>query len=404
MIALLPGELVAVNLFELINGQADPVLWRRPWRSEGGGSGFRPQSQSTKFGDQSYRYILSSGVGNSVASELQLGPIVGDTFYLLQGNELIAMDATTKATRWRNLEAPRGGAIVCDGKTVAVVSPASQVIVKYDCRDGTKLDETPFTDFNLWSATDEAVLLYRELPAGKRELILMNPISGETLLNHVFEGLNDNVRVLGRIVEGQYAVTLANTGKMLIWDLEQARVVSDAQVDAIPELSGLHVLARHDSVVLLPAVIDAPDDSGSVPTSTVSSDEHVRVDIAVWAVDLASGKVTWNRSLNKESWGCTLTQSPVSPLVMLSRSKLHYLTTGSRMRSLDVMAIDVRDGKVYPSLDLPVANFNNDIATRVTVQPPQQRVIVNIGATTIDYSFGQDQTPAEEPPAETRPR
>ncbi|MGV3486863.1 MAG: PQQ-binding-like beta-propeller repeat protein, partial [Planctomycetaceae bacterium] len=96
MIALLPGELVAVNLFELVDGQADPVLWRRPWRSEGGGSGFRPQSQSTKFGDQSYRYLLSSS-GNSVVSELQLGPIVGDTFYLLQGNELIAMDAITKA-------------------------------------------------------------------------------------------------------------------------------------------------------------------------------------------------------------------------------------------------------------------------------------------------------------------
>jgi hypothetical protein len=134
-------------------------------------------------------------VSGKVSSELQLGPIVGDTFYLLQGNELIAIDVITKMTRWQNMEAPRDGAVVCDGETVAVVSPASQLIIKYDCRDGKRIGEEPFTDYRLWASTDRAVLLYRDLPEGKRELVLKNPISGETLLEHVFEGLSDNVRV-----------------------------------------------------------------------------------------------------------------------------------------------------------------------------------------------------------------
>ncbi len=388
MIALLPGELIAVNLFGLLDGEVDPVLWRRPWRIEGGNStGFRPRSESTSFGDQSYRYLLSTG---SSPSELQLGPIVGDTFYLLQGRELIAMDAVTNEIHWRNFEAPRGGAVVCDGQTVAIVSPTSQMIVKYDCRDGKRLGEEPFVDgWKFWSATDEAVLLYRDLPEGKRELILKNPISGEVLLSHTFDGLQNNVRVLGRIIEGTYAVTLSSTGNILIWDLENARVVSDLKVDAIPELSALHVLPRLDSLVLLPAVSEVADDSGSVPTTTASGDDHVRVDVAAWAIDLTSGQIAWSYQLGKEPWGCTLTQSAVSPLVMFSRSKARYLPPGSRAKSIDVLAIDVRDGTAHPSLDQPVESFISDIATRVTVQPPQQRVIVNVGPMIYDYAFGE---------------
>lgn len=388
MIAILPGELVAVNLFEINAGQADPVLWRRPWRTESGGSGFRRRSDSTAFGDQIYRYVVSSGGTGKVSSELQLGPIVGDTFYLLQGNELIAMDAITKAVRWQNMEAPRDGAVVCDGQTVAVVSPASQLVIKYDCRDGKRIGEEPFTDYRLWASTDRAVLLYRDLPGGKRELILRDPISGQTLLEHVYEGLSDNVRVLGRIVDGTYAVTLSSTGENLVWDLENARVVCDTKVEPIPQLSGFHVLSRHDSLVMLPATIDAPNDAGNVATTTTNGDVHVRVDAAAWAVETDSGKVAWRCSLDKQSWGCTLTQSSISPLVLFSRSKSRYLTTGSRMKSLDVLAVDVRDGKTYPSLDLPVESFNNEIETRLTVQIPQQRVIVNIGPVVLDYTFG----------------
>jgi outer membrane protein assembly factor BamB len=390
MIAVLPGELIAVNLFNVRDIQDDPVLWRKPWQTDGGGSGYRPRSHSTKFGDQIYRYQVSSGGSNPVSSELQLGPIVGNTFFLLQGNELIAMDAMTRKIQWRNQEAPNGGAIVCDGQTVAIVSPNSQMIVKYDCRDGKRIGEVPFVDYQLWASTDQSVLVYRDLPEGKRELVLMNPISGEVLLKHLYEGLDQDVKVLGRIVQGTYVVTLANDGQVLIWDLEKAKVISEVNIDAIPNLSGLHVLPRNDSLVILPAVDTPPEDSNSVPVSPTHGVEHVKVDVGVWAIDLNEGDVKWNVLLGKEVWGCTLTQSPVSPIVALSRSKPRYLTTGNRVRSIDVMAIDVRDGKTYPSLDLAIESFNNDIETRQVVQPPQQRVIVNIGPMVIDYTFGDN--------------
>jgi len=312
---------------------------------------------------------------------------VGDTFYLLQGKELIAMDAVTKKERWRNMEGPQGGTIVCDGEVVAIVSPNSELVVKYSCRDGRRLSEEPFTDYRVWAATNEAVLMYRNV-GDNRELVLKNPISGETLLEHVFEGLSDDNRVLGRIVEGAYMVALSTNGQTLIWDLEKARVVSTTKVDPIPGLSGLHVLARHDALVLLPAVSDSSDNSVVAPLSAATGDEHVRVDVAAWSVKLDDGTIGWRCPLDKEPWGCTLTQSSVSPLVLMSRGKSNYQTTGGRTKILDVMAIDTRDGKKYVSTDLDCQGFNNDIETRLTVQPPQQRVIVNISSIRLEYDFG----------------
>jgi hypothetical protein len=152
-------------------------------------------------------------------------------------------------------------------------------------------------------------------------------------------------------------------------------------------------LSRQDSLVMLPATIDAPNDAGNVATTTTNGDVHVRVDAATWAVSKETlARRLWRCPLEKQSWGCTLTQSPISPMVLFSRSKSRYLTTGSRMKSLDVQAIDVRDGKPYLSLDLPVESFNNEIETRLTVQVPQKRLIVNIGPVMLEYTFG-DQPP-----------
>jgi len=388
MIAILPGELVAVNLFDLVRGQADPVLWRRAWRTEGTGSGFRRKSESTSFGDLIFSYVVSSGGNGSVASEMHLGPIVGDTFYLLQGTELIALDAITQTPRWRNTDAPRDGMVVCDGSTVAVVSPSSNAILKYDCRDGRRIGEDPFTDYKLWASTDQSVLMYRDLPEGKRELRLLNPITGETLLEHTFTGIGPDKRVFGRIVEGNYVVTLATDGETLIWDLKNARVVTESKTDPIPRLSGLHVMPRHDSVVLLPVTTESTDDSANFPITTTSGEAHVRVDTVAFAVDTQTGAVQWSCPLGDESWGCTLSQSSVSPVVLLSRGRSKYLTTGSRLKTLDVLAIDTRDGSTLPSMDIPVDSFNNEIETRLTVQPPQSRVLVNIGPMMLDYAIG----------------
>lgn len=400
MIAVLPGELVGVNLFEVLRGQIDSVIWRRPWRTDSSGGGIKPRSESTPFGDQVYRYVISNGTGSNTTSELQLGPIVGNTFYVLQGGELIAYDALTAEPRWRNLETPQGGSIVCDGEVVAIVSPISQQIVKYDCRDGRRLGEEPFEDYRIWAASDQYVLAYRDSTQGTRDLVLFNPISGRELLRHTFQDLSSENRVFGRIVNGRYVVTLSQTGEVLIWDIQDARPISRTQLEPIEALQGLQVLAREDSLVLLPNTPDAPDEQTGVALVTASGPDHVRVAGAVIAISTVNGEVLWRCPLESLPWGCTLTQSPISPLLMLSRTKMRFPANRNRTKMLDVMAIDTRDGSAITTLDRTLDSFNNDIETRITLQPAQQRVVVNVGTLSLSYEFAMAEPDAELQPME----
>jgi hypothetical protein len=69
--------------------------------------------------------------------------------------------------------------------------------------------------------------------------------------------------------------------------------------------------------------------------------------------------------------------------------------TGSRVRTLDLMAIDTRDGSATLTLDRRVESYNNDLETRLVLQSAQQRVIVSVGTLTLDYEFS-DTAPAAE--------
>jgi hypothetical protein len=107
----------------------------------------------------------------------------------------------------------------------------------------------------------------------------------------------------------------------------------------------------------------------------------------VIAIGIEKGELLWTVQLGPQPWGCTLTQASGSPLLLLSRSKTKFETTGTRAKTLDVMAIDTRDGKNIPSLDQPIESFNNEIETLLTCQPSQQKVSVGVGSVRLEYVF-----------------
>jgi len=403
MVAMLPGELIGVDLFQVMRGQIDSVIWRRPWRTDSSSSGgIKPRSESTKFGDQIYRYVISGTGGDGGSTELVLGPIVGDTFYVLQGNELIAYDAMTAEPRWRNVETPRGGVIVCDGSRVAVVSTNSRSIVQFDCRDGKRISETPLDDYQIWASTDEAVLMYREINDTTRDLVLFDPFSGKDLLRHQYTDLSATNRVYGRVINGSHVVTLAASGDVLVWDIQNAREICKLKIDPIETLKGLQVIPHQDSLVLLPNTSATSEDRAGVAVQTNSGQDHVRVDVAIINISLGDGKIAWQHSLDNEPWGCTITQSSASPLLVLSRGKSRYLTTGSRTKTIDVQAIDFRSGKPVQTLDQPVESFSNDIETILSVQPPQL-VLVSIGNLRLEYLFSDTPNkPSDAPGADDK--
>ncbi len=339
--------------------------------------------------------MLSGVADGGRVHEVSLGPIDSDQFYLLQGHELIAYDLLTAEPRWRTTDTPSSGVILMRGNQLAVVSPHHHEIALFDKRDGRRLATQPFGDFQLWAATDESLLVYQDDAAGRRTLTLWDPFTGQSLLTHTFTDLSPTNGVFGRIVLSRYAVTLSTRGNLLIWDLQQAKQIALAELGEIPNLHGLNVLLRPESLVVLPTA-GTPAERGGAAVQNTSGQDHVQVDHLIANVSLSDGQLLWNHSLENESWGCTLSQATASPLLVLSRGNNYYQTTNSRTRTVDIKAIDLRDGQAQQSLGLPVESIGNEIETTLMVQAHEQLVAVAVGnSLRLEYRFSD--TPAETP-------
>ncbi len=137
MVVVMPDGLIGVDLFNLLADNGDAVCWQRSMSGDGGPVA-RRRSAITPFDDQVVRYYIASNVTSNIIPEFRLGPIMGDRVLILQGGDLMAIDLLTDETLWRNSSAPLSGAVLCDGRRVAVVSPSTEEVVFFDLLDGTK--------------------------------------------------------------------------------------------------------------------------------------------------------------------------------------------------------------------------------------------------------------------------
>ncbi len=74
-----------------------------------------------------------------------------------------------------------------------------------------------------------------------------------------------------------------------------------------------------------------------------------------------------------------------------------------RKKSLDALALDVRDGsELSERLGKEIMSNNNQLETRLTIQPALSRVIAQIGPELLTYTFGEvDKDKLEaDPPAD----
>jgi hypothetical protein len=77
-------------------------------------------------------------------------------------------------------------------------------------------------------------------------------------------------------------------------------------------------------------------------------------------------------------------------MLILARSPFTF-STASRRKSLDVLALDIRDGSDLALREgKPISSSNNSLETRQTVQPGLSRVIAQIGTELLTFSFGKD--------------
>ena len=173
-----------------------------------------------------------------------------------------------------------------------------------------------------------------------------------------------------------------------MWDIAEGREVSRTKLPAYPDLVGLSVIKLDGAMVLLPKTkaerVSLPD---APQLQTSDGKFHVTAH-GVHAISLADGSVKWGQTFERP-WGCTLTQPAETPLLLFSRSPFSYSVT-SRRKFLDIMAMDVRDGRVVDESEgRPIPDGSNELETKITVQPTLSRIVVQLGAQLLTYSFGK---------------
>ncbi len=395
------SELIGIDLYELAKGSGESVLWRRDWAGEGGGSAKR-RSQTTPLGDIVYRYVMNSPTAQTSTAEFRVGPILGDRVIMMQGGELVALDLFTSEPLWRNSNAPRGGTILSDGRRVLVISPDSGEVVSFDALDGAKLATRQWTHGEIWAAQDRFVLSYTQPDANRKTTLrLVNVFEDQVVQELTTDAANrgtDSIDAsFGRVIDGRYLVVLSNQGKLWLWDIRQGIEIGRAELpvmkdeDGNDDLRGIRAMMLEDQLLVLPQRVSAGG-SRSIgrDTNTTSTSQRHQTTHAVHAISLKDASIRWSFD-DGSAWGVTLHQPAATPILMLCRSHtLNNIPGVSRTRTLDVVSLDVRDGKsVEERLGRQVQPQSNEIETLVVVQPRSDRVIVHIGNDMLTYNFGE---------------
>ncbi len=389
-----PTELLCIDLYELLEGSGESIIWRRDWSGDSGPIAKR-RSEMTPLEDTVFRYRMITSTAQSTLAEFRVGPILGDRVIMLQGGELMALDLFTSTTLWRNANAPRSGSILSDGHTIKVVSPETREIVSFSAFDGAKLETQPWTYGAVWAAQNRFVLSYDPIDANRQTTIRMIDVFTNTVIhelttdaaNRSAEGTDAS---FGRVIDGRYMVVLNNRGKLWLWDIQSGTEIGQCQLPEMVDLQGIHAVALDGQIMVLPYgkkdIQSSPLASETVTSS--SGLQHQRTD-GVFAVSTDDASLRWSFDDSTE-WGVTLHPPSATPVLLLSRSHNTNSTTGSRLRELDVLALDVRDGNVINKrMGRQVAPQTNELETRLVIQPESERVIVQIGIELLTYKFGE---------------
>ncbi|MEM8667815.1 MAG: PQQ-binding-like beta-propeller repeat protein [Planctomycetota bacterium] len=395
MVVVTPRALIGLNLHSVLRGDGEARLWRRSLSGDGEPIAER-RSSITPFNDQVVRYSIKNASAGSAIPEFRLGPIMGDRVLYLQGGDLLAIDAMTAETIWRNSTAPKSGSVLCDGERVAVVSDATNEVQFFDLLDGRKLGTAPWEHGTIWAGIGQHVLAYQELEEARFfDLKLVNPFTEEVVLNHQVYGSNRSNKDeevpcgYGRISAGRYMVHLGNDGQAIIWDIMEGREIGRPKLTAYSDLQELHLMRMGGQLLVLPKRRQKISSQSGERVQTTIGSFHKGLD-GLFSVSLKDGELLWSKDFEK-TWGCTLTQPADSPMLILARSPYTF-STASRRKTLDVLALNVVSGEeMIREEGRSIQPNNNQLETRQTVQSGLSRVIAQIGSEYLTYTFGGEE-------------
>ncbi len=420
MIVLMPSELIAIDLFRALSpGTDDSVRWRQSLHPDGQAVAKR-RSETSKFGDQIYRYVSNSSTANADDAQLRLGPVLGDRLFLLQGRALICYDVVTGKQVWRTQTGIPGSGVVAGDGRVAVLSERADQVAYFDWYDGREITSEPLEVDSVMATTGRNVLMVTKYDQQEGETELYDPymleivdgISRQRVRGRIASPINltDDERstAQGELVDGRYMTLLDDQGHATIWDVLSGEPIADLKIPLRPRLSGLSVVYTQDRFLLMPRceLPPPPDVEGNI--ITIPSGMSVQDVTSVHCVEVpeketeSPAQPAWSGVFD-QARGVTTYQPWLTPMLMLVRRQTYRENAATKRNELDVWALDVTTGKTLNELlGKNIGSRHVRIETQTRAVPQQNKVFVVIQSQLLTYTFS-DQAPGEEKNRETEP-
>lgn len=337
-------EVVAVDLFKALTGEAQSVVWRqRLWGEAQRAIAFsrqvpqwRTTAESTPLGLTIVRHQFEQRTVGAYSSPTESGLLY------LRGDSLVCVDSYTGEVRWRRSGMPLGGLCYASDQTGWVVGPDEVSVSAISMLDGADLPghDRGKTDKLLWA--DGEVLVGLDVPGDRFRLVGWD-------LGDAAERWRLELPATTRAVrlDGQRLALFEPEGLFRILRCRDGQIEYEARVAAEPQFASIQVFEDAEGYLL---VVNRNTATGRQRSRQLADVDLTAVgnsplvDGVIHALG-RDGRSIWPGPVMVDQYSLISSEVGKGPVLILTRAFLSK-RDGQPVNLMDMVMIDRRDGRL----------------------------------------------------------
>lgn len=384
-------NLMAVDTLQANTSQSDPVLWRdnllsNLLMSPNQRRRTMPRKITRNWGPA--RVVLTDNSRRPIG---MTGPITRHGVIYQKMRDLICADPLTGETRWVRSNLEPGSDIFGDEDYTFVVGPESTTARVFNTADGTEVEQRAVTSrTERWITSGRNVVTCRS-DGRKLTVRCFDPWEQKDQWKLA---LDDDTQCW-RPSRDEIAL-FEPDGKLLIVDLLSGDPIVDCQLEAIPSLNRLYVLASPTDYTVI-ASGDNPNPNNNTPRiyGSIGGSLCPQINGHIHSIDRQTGKPRYNKATKVYGYCLPLNQAPKSPALVFLRNKRTRISTDSPRTTYkaSVLFVDKRDGRKLYSAE----RLDRTLSYAIEANPQQRTVLLKTNKHEFEMKFTDKPLESAEP-------
>ncbi len=365
------SEVVAFDIYRGLRLDRDALLWRHSLVGASPESTFTSANVNIPNAALGIKFLRRT---TPAEIPIVVGPLTPACLVIQTGTSILGLDLLSGKRIW-NLEGydNKDVRIAAKGLEIAIVNPAEGKVQVVDCRDGMTIREREYRGlWNHWFSHNDVMVEYRQEPdSSSVELRLWNALTDETILSKTVASYSRAAEC-----EQRYIVIAQPEGKVLFVDLETL-VTNEFECAVDRDLDSIAVERFQDRLVVISESIRSRN------RQILRASVDVPMNGSIYAIDIASGKMLWDKPGKVYNMTFPVSQPRNSPFMVTHR---FFEGNGPGLASLAI--VDLRNGELV-FVDSPM--IVRALGFSMELQPSEQKLAIAIGDRNYELTFTDDE-------------